>query len=245
MRRSVLVFLVFLSMVAGLPARADEVGTAIGNARGSALAVDGAVDAFAQAAAQRIASSQSLGHSNLGSLLGTCTAVGEVIGYGPDVPTVMKGFAGSSGHWTTINQSKWNAMGTGLAVDSAGVLWVSVVFCTLANGPGPAPPPATAQPPTPPPPLPPQTQPVPAPTPPAPVPDPVVPAPTPSPAPATTAPIVSPPEIPDLAIPVVAIPVQGIVGPFITTDGAVSMLMGASPFVDEELWRIFRSPSIS
>ncbi len=57
-------------MLAALPARADELGSAINNARGSALAVDGTVDGFAQAAAQRIAAGQSLVHSNLGPLLG-------------------------------------------------------------------------------------------------------------------------------------------------------------------------------
>ena len=238
MRRRLLVFLVLLSMVVALPARADEVGTAISNARGAALAIDGTVDAFAQAAAQRIASSQSLAHSNLGSLLGSCTAVGEVIGYGPDVPAVMNAFAGSAGHWTTINQSKWNAMGTGVAIDSAGILWVSVVFCTLVNAPGPAPPPPAPPPPAPPPTTaPPPTQPVPAP-PPAPVP---FPAPsTSTPVPATPPPTVSPPLIPARAIPVLR-----IIGPFITTDGTVSMLMGASPFVAEEYWRIFLSPSIN
>ena len=224
MRRGVLVFLVALSMLAALPARADELASAINNARGSALAVDGMVDSFAQAAAQRIAIGQSLVHSNLGPLLGPCTAAGEVIGYGPDVASVMNAFAGSPGHWSTINQSKWNAMGTGLAVDSSGVLWVAVVFCTLAApAPAPAPPPPPA--------------PAPVPTP-APAP---APAPTPAPVPAP-APVVTPatPEPPALATYVLR-----IIGPFITTDGTVSMVMGASSFLPEEDWRIFRFPSIN
>jgi hypothetical protein len=36
-----------------------------------------------------------------------------------------------------------------------------------------------------------------------------------------------------------------IIGPFITTDGTVSMVMGASPFLPEEDWRVFRFPSIN
>jgi hypothetical protein len=197
-------------MLVALPARADELASAINNARGSGLAVDGTVDSFAQAAAQRIAIGQSLVHSNLGSLLGPCTAVGEVIGYGPDIASVMNAFAGSPGHWSTINQSKWNAMGTGLAVDSSGVLWIAVVFCTLATSPAPAP---------------------------APVP---VPAPVPAPAPA---PVVSQPATPEP--PALATSVLRIIGPFITTDGTVSMVMGASSFLPEEDWRMFRFPSIN
>lgn len=195
-------------MLAALPARADDLASAINNARGSALAIDGTVDAFAQAAAQRIAASQALVHSNLGPLLGPCSAAGEVIGFGPDIGSVMNAFAGSPSHWSTINQSKWNAMGTGLAIDGSGTVWVAVVFCTLA-GAAPAPAPA------------------PTPTPaPAPQPGPVVDEPAPEP-------------------PVLATTVLRIIGPFITTDGTVSMVMGASSFLPEEDWRVFRFPSIN
>lgn len=207
MRRGVLAFLVALSMLAALPARADDLASAINNARGSALAVDGSVDAFAQAAAQRIAAGQGLVHSDLGPLLGPCSAAGEVIGFGPDIASVMKAFAGSPGHWSTINQSKWNAMGTGLTVDASGTVWIAVVFCTLANAPAPAP----------------------------------TPAPAPAPAPATEpAPVVAAPAPPALATTVLR-----IIGPFITTDGTVSMVMGASSFLPEEDWRVFRFPSIN
>lgn len=207
-------FFVVLSMLAALPARADELASAVNNARGSGLVVDGTVDGFAQAAAQRIAASQSLIHSDLGALLGPCTAVGEVIGYGPDISSVMNAFAASPGHWATINDSKWNGMGTGLAVDASGILWIAVVFCTLANAPAPAPPPA---------------------------------APTPTTAPASPAPAPAPsnsePETTEP--PAAATPVLRIIGPFITTDGTVSMVMGASSFLPEEEWRVFRFPAIN
>jgi hypothetical protein len=49
-----------------------------------------------------------------------------------------------------------------------------------------------------------------------------------------------PPEPPALATPVLR-----IIGPFITTDGTVSMVMGASSFLPEEDWRVFRFPSIN
>ena len=212
-------------MLAALPARADDLASAINNARGSGLAIDGTVDGFAQAAAQRIAAGQGLVHSNLSPLLGPCSAAGEVIGYGPDIASVMNAFAGSPGHWSTINQSKWNAMGTGLAVDANGTVWVAVVFCTLVSVPAPAP------------------APVPAPAPPpAPAPAPA-PAPTPAPAPAPAAAPAPAPVAPEP--PVLATTVIRIIGPFITTDGTVSMVMGASSFLPEEDWRVFRFPSIN
>jgi hypothetical protein len=200
LRRGVLVFLVALSLLAALPARADDLASAINNARGSALAIDGTVDAFAQAAAQRIAAGQALVHSNLGPLLGPCTTAGEVIGFGPDIGSVMNAFAGSPSHWSTINQSKWNAMGTGLAVDGNGTVWVAVAFCTLASAPAP---PAWA---------------------------------------CRGAPVV---DQPAPEPPVLATTVLRIIGPFITTDGTVSMVMGASSFLPEEDWRVFRFPSIN
>lgn len=230
MLRRLLVLLVALSMLAALPARADDIASAVNSVRSSALTVNGTVDAFAQAAAQRIAASQSLVHSNLGPLLGECSAAGEVIGFGPDVRTVINAFVASPGHMSTMNQSKWNAMGTGLAVDGSGVLWIAVVFCALASAPPPPPP--APPPPAPPPPA--APAPAPAPTP--------APAPAPASAPAPAPPsIETPPPPPPEDDP----PILRILGPFMTSDGTVSMVMGASPFLPEEEWRVVRFPSIN
>ncbi|HSL26331.1 MAG TPA: CAP domain-containing protein [Acidimicrobiia bacterium] len=206
MRRGVLFFFVALMTLAALPARADDLASAINNARGSGLALDGTVDAFAQRAADRIAGAQTLVHSDLSSLLGHCAAAGEVIGFGGDVNTIMNAFAASPGHWSTILQSKWNAMGTGATVDGSGRLWVAVVFCTLASAPAPAP------------------------------------APAPPPPPATPAPPPPPPPPPPPAPPPVDL---RELGPFLTRDGTASVLLGASPFLDEGDWRYFRLPSIN
>jgi hypothetical protein len=139
-----LLIAVALVILAALPARADDLGAAVNAARGSTLAVDGVVDGFAQAAAERLLAGQDLVHSDLSPLLGRCSAAGEVIGYGPDVPTLMQAFAKSPTHWTVIMNNKWNAVGTGGAVDGSGRLWVAVVFCTLPGAPPPLPPPTTA-----------------------------------------------------------------------------------------------------
>jgi hypothetical protein len=210
MRRGVFIFAVTLVMLAALPARADDLGIAVNAVRSPSLPIDGTVDAFAQAAADRIAAGQALVHSNLGSILGTCTAAGEVMGYGPDITAIMKAFAGSPGHWSVIQQQTWNAMGTGVTVDGTGQVWIAVVFCTLPTVS--VPPPVVTAPPPPPP---------------------VAATPTPAPVVATPAPLPAPE------------PVIFRIGPVLSLDGTMSLLLGASPFLPAADWQVFRTPSIS
>ena len=222
MRRGVLFFAVALVLLAALPARADDLGAAVNAVRSPDLSVDGTVDGFAQAAANRIANGQSLVHSNLNPLLSTCSAAGEVIGWGPDIGTVMGAFANSSTHWNVIQGSKWNAMGTGLASDSSGKLWVAVVFCTL---------PVAAPPPPPPPP-------------PAPAPAPATPAPAPRPAPAPAPAPAPPPPAPE-PDPALRLATIFRYGPVMSIDGSVSLLLGASPFLPPADWWVISTPSVS
>jgi len=230
LRRGVLFLFVVLLLSVALPAQADDLATAINGARGQTLPVDGNVDGFAQRAADRISAGQSLVHSDLSPLLSSCNAAGEVIGYGPDLASVMSAFASSPSHWNTINQSKWNAMGTGQVRDSNGRLWVAVVFCTLLQAPA-VPPPTT----TPPPPA--ATAPPPTTTTP---PMPAEPSPT---------VIVEPPADTDLGPTVRSAQRKQLIfrkiGPILNLEGTASLVLGAGPFLDEEDWRQFRLPSVS
>ncbi|HEY7584808.1 MAG TPA: hypothetical protein VIB78_14450 [Acidimicrobiia bacterium] len=221
MRRGVKYFAVALVLLVALPARADDLGAAVNAVRSPDLAIEGTVDGFAQAAANRIAGGQSLVHSNLGPLLGTCSAAGEVIGYGSDVAAVMNAFASSPSHWTLIQQSKWNAMGTGATTDSAGRLWVAIVFCTLpTQSVAPPPPPPTTVPPPPP-----TTAPQPVVTHPAPV------------VTTTTAP--PPPPPPSVPLSVFRF------GAILSIGETISLFLGASPFLPPEDWQTFAFPTIS
>lgn len=240
MRRGVLFFSVVLLLSVALPAQADDLASAVNGARGQALPVDGNVDGFAQRAADRISAGQSLVHSDLSPLLGSCNAVGEVMGYGPDLASVMAAFALSPSHWNTINQSKWNAMGTGQVRDSGGRLWVAVVFCTLLQA---APVPTNAPPP-------------------APVPPPTTTAPPLAPAPASppTAAAPRPPE-PLITVtpetPADAVPGPTVrsgrrnrlifrkIGPIVNIEGTASLILGAGTFLNEEDWHQFRLPSVT
>lgn len=214
-------------MLAALPARADDLASAVSGARGQALTVDGSVDGFAQSAAERIAAAQDLVHSDLSPLLGPCTAAGEVIGYGPDLASVMSAFATSPGHWNTINKPTWNAMGTGEVLDGNGRLWVVVVFCTLSGTP-PAPPSTTTPPAT--------TAPPPATV-------------TPSPAgPAITS--ASRARFNEQSGPTIdsAQRVQLIsrkAGLVTNLENNEALITGTSPLLDEEEWRQPRVPSVS
>jgi len=216
LRRGVLFFSVVLLLSVALPAQADDLASAVNGARGQALPVDGNVDGFAQRAADRISVGQSLVHSDLSPLLGSCNAAGEVIGYGPDLISVMSAFAASPSHWNTINQSKWNAMGTGQVRDSNGRLWVAVVFCTLVQAPT-VPRPTTT-----------------APTPPAFIPPPTTTAP---PQPAEPGPTVRSAQRNP--------PIFRKIEPILNFEGTASLVLGAGPFLDEEDWRQLRLPSVN
>jgi hypothetical protein len=218
MRRSLATCaLVGLLLVAG-PARADDVSAAVATARGgSGLAVDGDLSAFAQAASSRQASAGDISHSNLNPLLGKCNAAGEVVGKGPDVAAVFAAFAQSPGHWNTIRSSKWNALGTGAVWDAAGMVYVTVVFCQLSGAVSSPPPSAPPPPPT-----------TAAPT------SRVV-ASSPSPAPAAVQAVeVTKPQPPAMALQ----------GPF-WNEVTISLVIGVSPFIPEEEWRIFAEAAIS
>jgi len=140
-------------------AHADAVDSAVAAARGSALTNLAELEATANSAASRLASARALSHSSLGHLTGICSSAGEVVGYGPDVASIFVAFKKSPAHWPLIVAKTWTAVGTGIARDAAGTVYVSIVFCQEWNPSSP--PPAPAPPPPPPPASPP---PVPAPT---------------------------------------------------------------------------------
>jgi hypothetical protein len=219
MRRGVTVLVVALVLGLAIPAQANDLAAAISGLRGSSLTLDGKLSNMAQGAAQRMAGSGKLSHSDLGPLLGHCLAAGEVIGYGSDVASVVNAFANSSSHRSIIKNSKWTAMGTGQVRDGAGTLWVSVVFCVLASSPTPATTTtvsATAAT---------ATQPAATNTQPA--------APAQK---ATPAPAPSRPKGPV---------VLWNTGPILNSEGTISVMLGASPFISEDEWRLFPVPTIS
>jgi len=139
--RSVFALLVSLILVVAVaqPAAADELLAKVNAARSSNVSLLQAADSLAQKSANAQAAAGTLSHTNINSLLGTCSAVGEVVGLGSSIDAVFKAFRGSPTHWNIITAPNWTAAGTGVAVDSDGTVYVSIVFCEESGAPAPAP----------------------------------------------------------------------------------------------------------
>ncbi len=86
--------------------------------------------------------------SNLGSVTGGWSALGENVGVGPTVPDLHTAFMDSSGHRANV-LGDWNYVGVGVTQTDLGYMFVTVVFM---NGPAGlvSPPPAAAPQPPPP-----------------------------------------------------------------------------------------------
>ena len=122
-----------LPLVVASPVLADEVAAQVSSFRGRSLPVVAAADQVAGGSAAAQAAAGNLFHTNISGLLGACDSVGEVVGTGSNVPDVFAAFQQSSSHRSIINNPAWTAMGTGLATGADGTVFVSVVFCRLAD----------------------------------------------------------------------------------------------------------------
>lgn len=121
---------------------ADSLDDAVNSSRGSALPNHPELERTAQGSAARQVATGEASHASLGHLSSVCDGWGEVVGTGPSLDAIFDLFRQSSLHWSTITDPSWTAMGTGMAKDDAGMLYVSVVFC-IASGSEPAPPSTT------------------------------------------------------------------------------------------------------
>ena len=118
-----------LSLVSTSPALADEVAAHVAGIRSENLPVLASADQVAGASAAAQAAAGKLFHADLSGLFPACDSVGEVVGSGPDIPAVFSAFRQSASHWNILNNPDWNAMGTGQAAGSNGMVFVAVVFC--------------------------------------------------------------------------------------------------------------------
>ncbi|HET8738873.1 MAG TPA: CAP domain-containing protein [Acidimicrobiia bacterium] len=109
----------------------SEFAASINSYRGSngsaALTRSGSLDSYARSWAKHMASSGTLSHSNIGSLLGEWSSVGENVGYGGSVDAVFDALAGSSGHRANM-LGDFTHVGVGAYRDANGTLWTAHVF---------------------------------------------------------------------------------------------------------------------
>lgn len=86
------------------------------------LAISGSLTSHAESWAQHLAASQSLGHSDIGSLLGGWSTVGENVAAGqPTAPAMHAAWMGSSAHRANLLNPAFTHVGIAVVIDSGGV----------------------------------------------------------------------------------------------------------------------------
>lgn len=86
------------------------------------LAVSGSLTSHAESWAQHLAASQGLGHSDIGSLLGSWSTVGENVAAGqPTAPAMHAAWMGSSAHRANLLNPAFTHVGVAVVIDSGGV----------------------------------------------------------------------------------------------------------------------------
>lgn len=92
-----------------------------------ALSRNGSLDSYARSWAKQMAANGELSHSDVGSLLGQWSAVGENIGVGYSVSALFGAFVDSPTHESNI-VGDFTHMGIGVYQDADGALWTTHVF---------------------------------------------------------------------------------------------------------------------
>lgn len=93
----------------------------------AALARSGSLDSYARSWAKKMAEDGSISHSNIGSLLGEWSSVGENVGVGGSVGAIFDSLVSSSPHRTNM-LGDFTHFGIGVYQDAAGTLWTTHVF---------------------------------------------------------------------------------------------------------------------
>lgn len=94
----------------------------------AALAGNATLNNYARWWARHMAETGDFAHSNIGSLLGEWSIVGENIGFGPSVQSVFQALVNSSSHYNNMVEPRFSAVGVGVFVDTSGKIWTAHVF---------------------------------------------------------------------------------------------------------------------
>jgi uncharacterized protein YkwD len=123
----------------------------------SQLRVSGDLAAVARTWTSRMVGAGQISHNpNLaGEVGGAWTKLGENVGVGYDVASLMQAFIDSPGHYQTLVEPTWNYVGVGVQVAGDGRIYTTHNFMQLPEAAAPlSPPPAPPPPPPPPTPVP-------------------------------------------------------------------------------------------
>lgn len=109
----------------------SEFASRINSFRGSnglaPLSGSGSLDSYARSWAKQLAERGTLAHSDISSLLGEWTSVGENVGVGGSVSAIFDALASSPGHRENM-LGDFTHVGIGVYQDSDGTLWTAHVF---------------------------------------------------------------------------------------------------------------------
>jgi len=97
----------------------------------STLVVDSRLQSVAQAWAEKMAQAGSISHNPaLGSIPGNWTKVGENVGVGGNVSSLMTAFINSPHHYENLVDGSFNSVGVGIAVGSDGRIYTTHDFAS-------------------------------------------------------------------------------------------------------------------
>jgi hypothetical protein len=114
------------------------------------LAVSGQLQSVARSWSDQMAANGGISHNgNLaGQVSGGWSKLGENVGVGGDVSSLMNAFVASSGHYKNIVDPAYNYIGVGVTYDGSGTMYVTHDFMALGDveppTPEPEPEPASA-----------------------------------------------------------------------------------------------------
>lgn len=93
-----------------------------------ALTVSSSLSSYARDWTFYMSDTNSFKHSNIGSLLGTWSTVGENIAYGWSVGSMHNALMESPGHYANLTSSNFTHIGVGVWVEDGGKIWTTHVF---------------------------------------------------------------------------------------------------------------------
>jgi uncharacterized protein YkwD len=93
-----------------------------------ALSVSSSLKTYARDWTFHMSDTNTFAHSNIGSLLGPWSTVGENIAYGWDVTSMHNALVNSPGHYANLTSPNFTHIGVGVWVESSGKIWTPHVF---------------------------------------------------------------------------------------------------------------------
>lgn len=109
------------------------------------LEVYGSLHSFARGWTDQMVADGGISHNpNLGGFPGSWSKLGENVGVGTNVSTLMSAFVKSAAHYKNIVDPSFNYIGVGVSYDAAGHMYTTHDFMSLDNAPAPPPDPAPA-----------------------------------------------------------------------------------------------------